>query len=97
MEGLRLVALARQAGAHELSDKPLVMLDDEILAEALKSFLHTFVASGVGELEDRGQCCGRSRHEHVGAAEDKAVHDAPQHAPIGNHGVAEGTKVVVIL
>jgi hypothetical protein len=97
MEGLRLVALACQAGAHVLSDKPPIMLDDEILVEELKSFLHTFMASGVGELEDCGQGCGHSWHEHAGAAEDKVVHEASRRAPIGNHGVTEGTKVVVVL
>jgi hypothetical protein len=97
MEGLCLVALACQAGAHKLSDKPPIMLNDEILAEALKSFLHTFMASGVDELEDRGQGCGHSRHEHVGAAEDKAIHEAPRRAPISNHGVTEGMKVIMVL
>lgn len=31
------------------------MLDEVVLAEALESFLHTFMFGGVGELENRRQ------------------------------------------
>lgn len=73
------------------------MLDEEILAEALEGFLHTFMSGGVGELEERGQHRGRGEHEHTGAVEDEAVHDAPRGAPLGDHRVAEGMEVSVVL
>jgi hypothetical protein len=40
-----LVALARRAGVHELAHQPVIMIDDELLTEAVQCFLDALMAS----------------------------------------------------
>jgi hypothetical protein len=51
VKGLRLVALTRGAGADEVAHQPTIMVDDEVLAEALQRLLNAGMTGSMRKLE----------------------------------------------
>ena len=97
VEGLSFVALAHSTGTHKVLHQPTIMVDEEVLTEALQGLLYAFVPNRVGELDHRRYQWGRRGHKDLGAPEHQAVHQSPRIAAVSNHRVAERPEVGVVL
>ena len=53
VEGLNFVALAHSTGTHKVLHQPAIMVDEEVLTDALQGLLYAFVPNRVGELDHR--------------------------------------------
>jgi glycerol dehydrogenase-like iron-containing ADH family enzyme len=54
VKGLRLVALTRGAGADEVAHQPTIMVDDEVLAEALQRLLNAGMTGSMASWSTSG-------------------------------------------
>jgi hypothetical protein len=86
LQRVNLVALARGTSAHEVRDRPAIMLDVELGAETVERLLYALVAR-VRELEDGIQGWRRRCDEHPPVTQDEAVCDRPGAVPAARRDI----------
>lgn len=94
---LCLVLLAGGAGAVKITHQPAVMLDEEILAEALQGLLCRLMANGMRQLKHNRQGLQDGQHIYSRATQHQAINQTPRLTAIHDHRIVESPELFTIL